>query len=329
MRCPATVAESVGSVDEIFIESAAEELLEELEEIDELVEAAETDANASAAQETRLEEITLDPEEVSLNFLEEEVLEPGEAGVSPDISQPKIPVDVELELELDMDLDFETDGASVDLEKEKKNPDYLSTESAVVSDEGAGEDFFDLGAEILEFDDLELETALGEEVPEQGIAAEQAPPKKRVKTGTEVEDPESHYNLGIAYKEMGLLDDAIGEFEKAMLAPERTVASLVLKGMCLMEKGEGKKAEETFKVGLSNAGIDESGRVSLQYELGVLYENSEQLLEALECFQFVTDRDLFYRDAGERAAELRRRLGLDDSSGNTGAGCGKNRVSYV
>ncbi len=150
---------------------------------------------------------------------------------------------------------------------------------------------------------------------------------KRIKTDVEVEDPESHYNLGIAYKEMGLLDDAVGEFDKAMRDPTRAVPCLILKGICLLEKGDREKAESAFKAGLDRPHLAESERVSLHYEMGELYEAWGRLPDALECFQYVADRDLFYRQAGERVASLRQRLGLE--AGGSGTGGARNRVSYV
>jgi tetratricopeptide (TPR) repeat protein len=60
--------------------------------------------------------------------------------------------------------------------------------------------------------------------------------KKNVETQIDAEDTETHYNLGIAYKEMGLFDDAVAEFDKAMNNPGRLVDSLTLKGTCLFER---------------------------------------------------------------------------------------------
>jgi tetratricopeptide (TPR) repeat protein len=101
--------------------------------------------------------------------------------------------------------------------------------------------------------------------------------------------------------------------------------------MCLLEKGERKKAEETLKAGLTGKDCAEEDRVSLYFELGELYEGGNQLSEALDCFKYVAERDRFHRNAGERVDVLRQRLGLENDDGDAGAKAGgrKNRVSYV
>lgn len=155
--------------------------------------------------------------------------------------------------------------------------------------------------------------------------------KKNVETQIDAEDTETHYNLGIAYKEMGLFDDAIGEFDKAMKNPGRLVDSLTLKGTCLFEKGAFEQAEKVFKSGLAYPGLNSAERTSLHYEMGLLYEAWGRHLEALDSFQSAADADLFFRDVGEKVEALRKTLGLDgsDSKEETVARGNKSRVSYV
>jgi tetratricopeptide (TPR) repeat protein len=134
-----------------------------------------------------------------------------------------------------------------------------------------------------------------------------------LETATEEdEDAQSHFDLGIAYKEMGLLDDAIAEFGKAARDPSRLLDCLTLKGQCQAERGEIDKAEATFKEVLGLSSLTDDLRVALRYELGLLYEASGRPLEALECFQIVADQDLFFREVTDKLKTLRHTLGLDD-----------------
>lgn len=193
------------------------------------------------------------------------------------------------------------------------------------------EGFFDLGAEIID-EEVSRVTADALDLAFDAVAEEPAagPEKKRVKTDVEIEDPESHYHLGIAYKEMGLLDDAVQEFEKAMRDPSRAADCLMLQGICLVEKGAFDTAEAVFRTGLGRSDLGESEKVNLHFELGALYESTERLLDALDSFQYVADHDLFFRGVGERISGLRQRLGLDEPEQQEAAGQGKkNRVSYV
>jgi tetratricopeptide (TPR) repeat protein len=143
-------------------------------------------------------------------------------------------------------------------------------------------------------------------------------------------DTESHYNLGIAYKEMGLYDDAIAEFEKAAKDPVRHLDCITLTGQCHLEAGATDAAMHAFKSGLTHEGITDQGRMLLNFELGMLYQLNGQLLDALDYFQLVAEKDSFFRDVSILIKNLRRELGLDDDSGDDGGPQGnRDRVSYV
>ncbi len=141
-------------------------------------------------------------------------------------------------------------------------------------------------------------------------------------------DTESHFNLGIAYKEMGLYDDAIAEFEKASHDPSRAIDCVTLTGQCHSESGATESAMETFKQGLVMDNLSDEGRMTLNFELGMLYQMNGQLLEALETFQLVAERDSFFRNVSELIKNLRRELGLGNSDDDGPQG-DRDRVSYV
>jgi tetratricopeptide (TPR) repeat protein len=151
------------------------------------------------------------------------------------------------------------------------------------------------------------------------------------KTVSEIDssDTESHFNLGIAYKEMGLYDDAIAEFEKAGSASARALDCITLTGQCLVEAGETDAAMDAFKAGLAHEGLSEEGRMSLHFELGMLHQMNGQLLEALEFFQLVAEKDSFFRDVSDLVRNLRRELGLDEKDNDDGPQGNRDRVSYV
>jgi tetratricopeptide (TPR) repeat protein len=148
-------------------------------------------------------------------------------------------------------------------------------------------------------------------------------------TELDSEDTESHYNLGIAYKEMGLFDDAMAEFDKAFKDPVRQIDCLTLKGQCALEMGDFDLAETTLKQGLGIESLSEEGRVPLHYELGLIYQAAGRSLEALESFQLVADHDLFFRDVGEMVKQLRKELGLDGEQDDDAAQGNRDRISYV
>src|SRR6185295_5498967 len=68
------------------------------------------------------------------------------------------------------------------------------------------------------------------------------------------EDYETRYNLGIAYKEMGLVDEAIAEFQLAAKDEKRLLECTSMLGMCFVEKGMPKLAVKWFEKGLAAPG---------------------------------------------------------------------------
>ncbi|MDA2913391.1 tetratricopeptide repeat protein [Acidobacteriia bacterium AH_259_A11_L15] len=126
----------------------------------------------------------------------------------------------------------------------------------------------------------------------------------------EVEDLETHYNLGIAYKEMGLMEEAISEFQKVVKASEkeRSASHLfqvcTLLGMCFVEKGMPQIAVRWYERALKSPGVDEEGSLALRYDMGMAHEQAGNKKAALNCFMEVYGANVDYRNVGERIREL-------------------------
>ena len=189
-----------------------------------------------------------------------------------------------------------------------------------------GGDFYDLAAEIIKEEELEKSAASkGGRFRVDGVVSD----GRGVEPQIDENDVESHYNLGIAYKEMGLFEDAATEFDYAMRHPSRRIDCLTLKGICQVDLGRFEAAEATFKAGLADRNLSSDGRMSLYYELGLLLEGRGRLEEALEAYQQVADLDLFYRNIGDKLQTLKNRLGVTNGVDGSGAKGNKDRVSYV
>jgi tetratricopeptide (TPR) repeat protein len=190
---------------------------------------------------------------------------------------------------------------------------------------GGGE-FYDLAAEIIKEDELEkADTRKAGRFRVDGVVNE----NRGIEPQIDENDVESHYNLGIAYKEMGLFEDAVAEFDYAMRHPSRRIDCLTLKGICQVDLGRFEAAEGTFKAGLADRKLSSDERMSLHYELGLLLENRGRMAEALEAYQEVADLDLFYRSVGEKLQNIKKRLGLSNGSTSSDSKGNKDRVSYV
>ncbi|MBF8251321.1 MAG: hypothetical protein HW382_949, partial [Deltaproteobacteria bacterium] len=185
--------------------------------------------------------------------------------------------------------------------------------------ESAVESFFDLAAELDGEDFETLTTPSGmREAEKFGFEDIFSEFKKGVDTQLEKEDTETHYNLGIAYKEMGLLDDAIREFQIASADHKIEFDCYNLIGICYVEKGVYKKAVEIFKKGLQLSGISDDEYASMNYELGTAYELSGMTGEALSSYMETSKKNSGFRDVQSKISQL-------GGSRETK----KGRVSYV
>jgi tetratricopeptide (TPR) repeat protein len=125
------------------------------------------------------------------------------------------------------------------------------------------------------------------------------------------EDPETHYNLGIAFREMGLLDEAIGELQKACQSFDRghpfpqIMQTYTWLAQCFLEKGVPEAAVRWYDRALSVNGIDGDTRVALNYELASAYETAGDKPAALKHFMEVYGANIDYRDVAERIKTLK------------------------
>jgi len=128
--------------------------------------------------------------------------------------------------------------------------------------------------------------------------------KQGISENVEEEDHQSHYDLGVAYKEMGLLDEAIAEFQKALRAPSNRVPTYEALGQCFMEKGQVPMAATILSRALHEKGVSEDQLVGVLYLLGQCAEQRGQLEQAVEYYQRVFVIDIQFKDVGERLAAL-------------------------
>lgn len=128
-------------------------------------------------------------------------------------------------------------------------------------------------------------------------------------------DAATHYDLGVAYKEMGLTADAIHEFELASRDPTRECVCQSMIGMLHMQDGNVELAIDSFILGLHASQKTPEQELALTYEIGNAYELRDSPEQALYYFQLVARADPSYRDVrgsvAERIALLERRMGHD------------------
>ncbi len=153
-------------------------------------------------------------------------------------------------------------------------------------DTGAGVDLADMFGELKH--ELEEETTAGSE-----------------------EDPETHYNLGVAFREMGLLDEAIGELQKVCQSVDRghpfpqIMQTYTWLAQCFLDKGVPEAAIRWYEQALKLPDLDQDTRMALHYELGSSYESAGNKAAALNHFMEVYGSNIDYRDVAERIKALK------------------------
>ncbi len=256
---------------------------------------------------------------------------------------PPAPAEPEFELDQDFELVLEPEPlvpaydqkppeTPIVVTKPEPEPATAAKDSAAASPAGgfASDQFLaDLAKEI---DDLGLDAltpshseaapqAAPPKVEEKPAAAGEHSPLKEVfddfraelgEMGAEDEDLETHYNLGIAFREMGLVDEAISEFQKVAKATDNGkpfrygMQCCTLLGLAFMEKGQPGIAAIWYERALKVPGIEPESILALRYDLGVAQESAGEPEAALKSFSQVYAMNIDYRDVADRIAALQK-----------------------
>ncbi len=129
------------------------------------------------------------------------------------------------------------------------------------------------------------------------------PGSVRYGEGLDHADLQSHYDLGLAFREMGLFDEAINEFRQAADAPDRRMVCLTQQGVCLREKGDLVLAEGVLRSLVTAPGISLEELSVIKYELALTCEAGGRLDEAASLFTEIEAVNPAFRDV---AVRLRR-----------------------
>jgi len=171
-------------------------------------------------------------------------------------------------------------------------------------------DFVDLSAMILE-DDLPVRDTRMKVADEEPTGDEErdfqemlARFKQGIDENIDEGDFQSHYDLGVAFKEMGLLDEAIAELQKALRAPDGKLRSSEALGVCFLDKGAYVVAESILRRALDLPASGDQERLGVLYWLGRALEEQGKRVEARDLYGRVFAVDIRFRDVRERAKAL-------------------------
>jgi tetratricopeptide (TPR) repeat protein len=129
--------------------------------------------------------------------------------------------------------------------------------------------------------------------------------------GDERNSPKVHYALGLAYKEMGLIDDAVNEFQSAFRLLDADPACNPQKILCcsmlansFIQLERFDEAVEWAEEGLKIPGQKDFEWKALNYDLSCALQKTGETSRALEGYQQILDRDPDYRDVRGLIEEL-------------------------
>ena len=122
-------------------------------------------------------------------------------------------------------------------------------------------------------------------------------------------DAQGHYDLAMAYREMGLLDLAIESFRLALTSPVLASRATEMLGRSMLDQGRFEEAIQELTTGLGRSGLDEEDTIGLRYLLGLAYEAAGRSQEALGEFEFIFSRQPSFQDVTQKVRDARKALG--------------------
>lgn len=129
--------------------------------------------------------------------------------------------------------------------------------------------------------------------------------KEKVSENLEASDVRAHHDLGTAYKEMGLLDEAIGEFQAALRASSEHLPTYELMGQTFLEMGKNEAAVKSLERALKIPTGVEDELLGIYYYLARAHEKLGQNDAAVEFYDRVFALDINFADVTERLRALR------------------------
>lgn len=194
-------------------------------------------------------------------------------------------------------------------------PETPPEEAAVTAtaDSTGSEEYVDLGALLFEDEPaakkkMDPRMRIREEEPsgdeEKDFAEMLSAFKKGIEENISDEDWQSHYDLGVAFKEMGLLDEAITEFQKALRASQGRLRTAESLGLCFFEKGQFSVAGTVLRRAIDAEDGSDEAKIALLYWLGRCEEEQARQGPALECYQRVFSVDVSFEDVRDRVKSL-------------------------
>ncbi len=304
VAAPAKPASKVASVTKIEFDDEPEEEFE--------IDVDESEPEAPGEDSTEVAELSLDPDEEDEPAVQMDLPPAAGRGRQSGATAGKReerPAAIHAEDTLPMesaDADDDEDAASWldDVQAADAGGDEAADEG-----EAAEEGGFDLAAELRDVlgddDDPNADSADGiRSTVDDGFESIFADFKQGVSATLSDDDYETRYDLGIAYREMELYEDAIGEFRLCLESPGRKLESLHMMGLCALDLGRAGDAANHLEQALATPDLPVEQVTGLNFDLGRALEAAGDAARARSAYESVSEADPDFPGVAERLAAL-------------------------
>jgi tetratricopeptide (TPR) repeat protein len=190
-----------------------------------------------------------------------------------------------------------------------RGPVAESAPSALPSAPPPPAGYVDLGALILDDQrarDTRMRVGQKHQIEDEDQAFHEALTefKRGIEANLDAEDFQAHFDLGIAFKEMGLLDEAIAQFQKALRSPERRLETSEQLGAAFFEKGQFAISEAVLRRAVDGLPGADDEKIGLLYWLGRALEAQGRGSQALPLYERALAVDIRFLDLGQRVTRL-------------------------
>ncbi|MFL5507678.1 MAG: tetratricopeptide repeat protein [Gemmatimonadales bacterium] len=172
------------------------------------------------------------------------------------------------------------------------------------------DDFIDLRSLVIEEEGRPRDTRMtGQQVDPTGDEQHDfeemlAQFKKGIDENVDLDDYQAHYDLGIAFKEMGLFDEAVAEFQRALRAPEGRLRTSEALGICFYEKGQFAVAEAVLRRAVDTLAGGDDDKIGLIYWMARSAEEQGKAEAARSLYERALAVDIRFQDTNERINRL-------------------------
>ncbi|MBX3147110.1 MAG: tetratricopeptide repeat protein [Gemmatimonadales bacterium] len=199
------------------------------------------------------------------------------------------------------------------------DPDNRAARSALIRLEAAlappppppppAPSFVDLGSLILDepaVRDTRMRVDQGAPIENEDEAFHEALTqfKRGIEENIDAEDFQAHYDLGIAFKEMGLLDEAIAQFQKALRSPDGRLKTSEQLGIAFYDKSRFAIAEAVLRRAIESLPGGDEEKIGSIYWLARALEAQRRYEEALRYYERALAVDIRFLDVGDRVHRL-------------------------